>query len=86
MKRPMPTAAPTAVPAMAPVGKVEDDSEAREYLRVKSWEVIRLAEAPAGVGAVIGEEGVVTQGVSPAKAELYIDQPLLWYQHLIERI
>lgn len=56
---------------MAPPASVEDDLEARVYLRLKSWEVMTLTEAPAvgrAVGAVRGEEGVVTQGVSPAMA------------------
>ena len=70
--RPRPTAPPTATPAMAPVASVEDDFEARVYLRLKSWEVIMLTEAPgdgSAVGAIRGVDGVVKHGVSPPMAE-----------------
>ena len=70
--RPRTTAPPTAIPAMAPVARAEDDLELRVYLRLNSSEVITLTEAPAdgtSVGGWTGLEGVVKQGVSPSMAE-----------------
>ena len=77
--RPRITAPPTAMPAMAPVARVEDDLEPRVYLRLKSSEVITLTEAPAdgiAVGGWTGLDGVVKQGVSPSIVEEYTDHPL----------
>lgn len=78
-KNAMATAAPTAIPAIAPVGREDEDFVASVYFRVNCWEVITLTEAleeGLEVGAARGLEGEVKQGVSPAIVEAYIDQPL----------
>lgn len=72
----IPAKPPTAMPAIAPVAREEDDlGVPRVYFRVKRWSVIMLTEGP-GVGAMKEKGGVVTQGVAPAISEVYIDQPL----------
>ena len=71
---------PIAVPAMAPEDSLLEGLAARAYLYVKSWFVIALAETPGEaiiVGGTSGRERLLTQGVSPARAEVWMDQPLL---------
>ena len=49
------------------------DLAARMYLNVKSWFVMALAETPGEVIVVGGTNGrgrLLTQGVSPARAEV----------------
>ena len=66
------------MPAIAPgdnlVGLI-----ARGYLKVKSSLVITVTETPGDLvveRVTKGTGALVTQGVEPAKAEVYMDQPL----------
>ena len=64
---------PIAVPAMAPGDSLLEGLAARAYLNVKSWFVMALAETPGEaivVGGTSGRERLLTQGVSPARAEV----------------
>ena len=64
---------PIAVPAMAPGDSLLEGLAARAYLYVKSRFVMALAETPGEaiiVGGTSGRERLLTQGVSPARAEV----------------
>ncbi len=71
---------PIAVPAMARGDRVLEGLAARAYLNVKIWFVMVLTEIPGEaivVGGTSGRERLLTQGVSPARAEVWMDHPLL---------
>lgn len=75
----MTAAPPTAMPAIAPVLKTEEDRwGARLYFRLNIcmfiWLTAGLAVAP---GYTNGSGGVVTQGVAPAMAAVCIPHPLM---------
>ena len=64
---------PIAVPAMARGDRVLEGLAARAYLNVKIWFVMVLTEIPGEaivVGGTSGRERLLTQGVSPARAEV----------------
>ena len=67
------TKAPTAMPAMAPVGREEPECEGMTvYWRAKSWVFITLtAGLEVASGGTRGRMGVVTQGVAPATSEVW---------------
>ena len=62
--------------AMAPGDSLSEGLAARAYLNVKSWFVMALAETPGETVVVGGRSGrsgrekLLTQGVSPARAEV----------------
>ena len=71
--RAMAAMGPTAVPAMASGGRFLEGLAARAYLNVNTWPVMALAEIPGEaivVGGMSGRERLLTQGVSPARAEV----------------
>ena len=64
---------PIVVPAMAPGDRLLEGLAARSYLKVNIWFVMALAETPEEaivVGGTSGRERLLTQGVSPTKAEV----------------
>ena len=67
---------PITVPAMAPGDSLSEGLAAGAYLNVKSSFVMALAETPGETVVVGGRSGrsgrekLLTQGVSPARAEV----------------
>lgn len=62
-----------AVPAMAPGERALEGLAVRGYLNANIWFVMAMAEIPGEaivVGGTKGWERLLTQGVSPARAEV----------------